>query len=105
MKEIEFTADDREEFELKNIIVNYVGDKTKPENDEVTLDNILDVFIEEFPEMILAIAEENYLRGYKQAITDIDQGADFISNNPEKLLEIQQEIEKMKEKDEPTQVH
>ena len=29
---------------------------------------------EEFPEFLLAIAEENWIRGYHQALTDVEVG-------------------------------
>lgn len=103
MKEIEFTTE--QDSPLKDIIVNYVGEKLNPENDQVNIENILDVFIEEFPEMIMAIAEENFIRGYKQAMLDIDQGTEFLSQNPDKLLEIQEELERLNKQDEPDQIH
>ena len=56
---------------LKAILVEYVGGKVNPENQEVTLEHILDVMANEFPEFVLMIAEENYLRGYEQALDDI----------------------------------
>ena len=60
--------------ELKDLIVNYVGTKKQPENDEVTLQLVLDTFSEEFPEFVLPLAEENFIRGYNQALFDVDQG-------------------------------
>jgi len=60
--------------ELKGLIVNYVGTKKNPENDEVTLQLVLDTFSEEFPEFVLPLAEENFIRGYNQALYDVDQG-------------------------------
>ena len=60
--------------ELKDIIVNYVGTKKQPENDEVTLQLVLDTFSEEFPEFVLPLAEENFIRGYNQALFDVDEG-------------------------------
>ena len=32
------------ESELKEIIVNYVGDRTNPEDDQITVENIVNVF-------------------------------------------------------------
>ena len=60
--------------DLKELIVNYVGTKKSPENDEVTLQLVLDTFSEEFPEFVLPLAEENFIRGYNQALFDVDQG-------------------------------
>lgn len=58
---------------LKQNVVDYVGSKIQPENGQVTLEMIIDVFMEEFPEFVLALAEENFLRGYKQCLSDIEQ--------------------------------
>jgi len=59
------------ETELKEIIVNYVGEKTEPEKDEVTVEHVINVFAEEFPEFLLALAEENWVNGYTQALKDV----------------------------------
>jgi len=58
------------ESELKEIIVNYVGKTINPENDEITVEDIVDVFAEQFPEFLLALAEENWVNGYTQALSD-----------------------------------
>lgn len=59
---------------LKQLIVDYVGNKLKPDGEDntVTVDMCFDVFADEFPEFLLAIAEENFLRGYKQAFADME---------------------------------
>jgi len=57
---------------LKQMLVNYVGEKLEPENDEVNVEMIIQVMAEEFPEALLAVAEENFIRGYRQGIADID---------------------------------
>ena len=59
--------------ELKDMIVSYVGLKKKPENDEVTVEMIIDVFSTDFPEFLMPIAEENYIRGYEQALDDVEK--------------------------------
>ena len=58
--------------EMKKWLVNYVGEKLQPENDEVNVEMIIEVMAKEFPEFILAIAEENFYRGYTQAISDVE---------------------------------
>ena len=58
--------------ELKSIIVGYVGNKLNPEDGRITLQNVLEVFASEFPEFILPLAEENFLKGYEQAFVDLD---------------------------------
>ena len=59
------------ESELKEIIVNYVGNIKNPENDEVTVEDVIEVFSQQFPEFLLAIAEENWVNGYSQALNDV----------------------------------
>ena len=62
------------ENELKKMLVNYVGEKQTPEGDGVTVEMIVDQLAEEFPEFVLAVAEENFFRGYQQALTDVEIG-------------------------------
>ncbi len=62
----------KEESPLKDLVVDYVGEKLNPDNDEITVENIVDVFAEDFPEFLLAIAEENWISGYSQALSDLD---------------------------------
>ena len=62
------------ENDLKNMLVEYVGEKLNPEDQNVTLEMIVDVVAAEFPEFMLAIAEENWIRGYQQALDDVDIG-------------------------------
>ena len=61
-----------EDSDLKEIFVQYIGNKLQPETDEVTVEMAVQVLADEFPEFLLAIAEENFLRGYQQAVTDMD---------------------------------
>jgi hypothetical protein len=56
--------------ELKTLIVDYIGEKCKPENGEVNVFMVADVMAKEFPEFVLCIAEENWLRGYEQGLED-----------------------------------
>ena len=57
---------------LKNLIVNYIGEKINPENGDVTIEMVINTLAEEFPEVLLPIAEENFLRGYEVALSDIE---------------------------------
>jgi hypothetical protein len=57
--------------ELKEFLVNYAGNKLKPEDDKVTVEIIIETIASEFPELLLAIAEENYLRGYTKGLDDM----------------------------------
>jgi len=87
--DIEFTNDDevneitnnpvlkeavKKNTELKNMLVNYVGERTHPVSDEVTVEMIVETVAEEFPEFLLVLAEENYIRGYHQALSDVEEG-------------------------------
>ena len=56
---------------LKQLVVNYIGTRLDVEED-VTVDMAVQVFAAEFPEFLLAIAEENFLRGYEQALVDVE---------------------------------
>jgi len=56
---------------LKQLIVNYIGNRLLAK-EEVTVDMAVEVFAAEFPEFLMAIAEENFLRGYEQALTDVE---------------------------------
>lgn len=59
---------------IKELIVNYVGSKVLANTSEelsVTVEMIIQVLAEEFPELVLCLAEENFLRGYEQAFVDL----------------------------------
>lgn len=58
--------------ELKEIIVDYVGNKLNPEEDTITVEQVIEVFADQFPEMLLALAEENWVNGYTQALNDVE---------------------------------
>jgi len=62
------------ENDLKNMLVEYVGEKLSPESGEVTVAMIVDVLAEEFPEFVMVLAEENWVRGYHQALDDVETG-------------------------------
>jgi hypothetical protein len=57
---------------LKEYMIDYVGNKHNPENDDVTVDMVVETLAEEFPEFLLMVAEENYIRGYEQALDDVN---------------------------------
>ena len=56
---------------LKELVVNYIGERLA-RSEEITVDMAVEVFAAEFPEFLLAVAEENFLRGYEQALTDVE---------------------------------
>jgi len=71
------------ENDLKNLLVEYVGEKLNPEDQNVTVEMVIDVTAKEFPEFVFALAEENWIRGYQQALEDVDIGRDFIEERKE----------------------
>ena len=60
--------------ELKRWFIQYCGDKFKPEDGTVTVEMAVQVFMEEFPEFLMVVAEENWIRGYKQGVFDSEAG-------------------------------
>ena len=56
---------------LKQLVVDYIGERLQAE-EEITVDMAVQVFAAEFPEFLMAIAEENFLGGYEQALTDVE---------------------------------
>jgi hypothetical protein len=71
---------------IKSWLVQYVGEKNNPENGEVDVEMVVNAVAQEFPDFLLAIAQENFIRGYQQALHDVDYG-------PLKKNEEQQPIE------------
>mgnify|MGYP003112245138 FL=1 len=63
---------------LKEMLVEYVGTQKKPEDDNVTVEMIVEVLAEEFPEFLMAVAEENWVRGYQQGLADVDAGMKLV---------------------------
>lgn len=57
---------------LKHYLVNYVGHKKQPEDNQVNVEMIVETMAEEFPEFLMVVAEENFIRGYQQAFADLD---------------------------------
>ena len=60
--------------EMKDWLVNYVGERHDPDSGEVTVEMIVETMATEFPEFLMAVAEENWVRGYHQALNDVDAG-------------------------------
>lgn len=58
--------------ELKTFVVDYVGKELQPESGNVTVEMVIDVLASHFPELVFALAEENFIRGYKQAMDDLE---------------------------------
>jgi len=59
---------------LKEMLLEYVGKKFTTEEDEgefeVTVQMIVETLAHEFPEFVMIMAEENWVRGYQQGIDD-----------------------------------
>ena len=64
----------KNDTKLKELIVNYVGEQLHPLKPEVTVEDIVNIFADEFPEFLMTVAEENWVRGYQQALVDVDYG-------------------------------
>ena len=76
---------------LKEWLVDYVGGKHSPESEEVTVEMIVATIADEFPEFLMVIAEENWVRGYHQGIADVEEGERLIKEQSEKDDEEQPE--------------
>ena len=63
---------------MKEWLVDYVGGILKPADGNVTTEMIVHAFGVEFPELMLAIAEENWMRGYAQALHDSEKGFELL---------------------------
>tara|TARA_R110000824_G_scaffold36844_7_gene113946 strand:- start:5594 stop:5863 length:270 start_codon:yes stop_codon:yes gene_type:complete len=59
---------------LKSMLVQHAGDKLSPKDNNVTVEMIIEVMAEEFPEFVMALAEENWIRGYEQGLDDVQTG-------------------------------
>ena len=68
---------------MKEWLVNYVGEAVKPENNQVTVGMIVEQMMKEFPEFLMVIAEENFIRGYQQAFADLEKSGEISQTAPE----------------------
>ena len=71
--------------ELKTWLVNYVGEKHNPEDGKITVEMIVDTLSEQFPEFLMVVAEENWVRGYHQALTDVAEGEKMLNNESDEI--------------------
>jgi len=69
--------------ELQEDLVQHVRNRTN--EDQVTLGQVIGILASEFPELVITIAEENWIRGYKQGLDDAEI-ADVM--DPEKVDDI-----------------
>ena len=82
---------DKTESDLKLWLVDYVGNKDNPENGDVTVENIVKVMADEFPEFLMVVAEENWIRGYHQALDDVEMGEN-LANEQKQLNKVDASI-------------
>lgn len=69
--------------ELQENLVQHVRNRTN--EDQVTLGQVIGILASEFPELVITIAEENWIRGYKQGLDDAEI-ADVM--DPEKVDDV-----------------
>ncbi len=75
-----------QESMLKDFLVDYAGQIFQPEDDRVTVDMIAQTVAAEFPEFMMAIAEENFLRGYQLGLEDattLNRETETVTGNEE----------------------
>ena len=58
---------------IKEWLVEYVGEQHNPEDGEVTVEMVVNTVADEFPEFLMVVAEENWIRGYHQALSDVEE--------------------------------
>ena len=68
-----------EDNPLKEYVVQYTGQQLEPEDGNVTVGMVGEVFSRDFPEFLMAIAEENFIRGYHQALEDLEAGERLLA--------------------------
>ena len=66
---------------MKEWLVDYVGNKLQPQNNEVTVAMLVEAMADEFPEFVMAVAEENFIRGYQQAFKDLEANGEITPTN------------------------
>ena len=82
---------------MKEWLVDYSGRKYKAEvehfktetgkdldwDGDVTVEIIIETMAAEFPEFIMALAEENFIRGYRQAFIEMESGIEIANAEKE----------------------
>ena len=70
---------------IKEILINYVGNNNQNvDKENVTVENIVETLAQEFPEFLLPVAEENFIRGYQQAMSDIELSQEITNEKQNK---------------------
>jgi len=68
---------------MKEWLVDYVGNKLQPANNQVTVAMLVESMASEFPEFVMAVAEENFIRGYQQAFKDLEASGQITATKNE----------------------
>ena len=72
---------------LKDLLIEYVGtNNANVQKEEVTIENIIETLAIEFPEFLLPVAEENFIRGYQQAMSDVQIGEEIMNEEKNKTI-------------------
>ena len=69
--------------DLKNMFIQHVGNKLNPKDKNVTVEMAIEVLAEDFPELVMALAEENWIRGYQQGLEDVHTGKKLMEEKNE----------------------
>ena len=80
----------KKDNQMKEWLVNYVGNLQKDDVEEITTEMIVEAMAVEFPEFLMAVAEENYIRGYEQALVDAERGWELLQKIDNKEQENEQ---------------
>jgi len=73
------------ETKVKSWLVEYVGNQCEPEDSNVTVGMIVETVAKEFPEFLMVVAEENFMRGYEQALNDVENYSKVIKEHDQIL--------------------
>mgnify|MGYP003306908048 FL=1 len=71
-----------------------MGEALNPESGEVTVEMVVQVMANDFPEFLLAVAEENWIRGYHQALYDSDLGKKILDEQNQEMYKQNVELAK-----------
>jgi len=75
------------ETEVKSWLVEYVGNQHEPEDTNVTVGMIVETVAKEFPEFLMVVAEENFMRGYEQALNDVESYNKTLKGHDQAITE------------------
>ena len=70
--------------DLKSLLVQHVGEKLNPNDKNVTIEMVIEVLADEFPDLVMTLAEENWISGYEQGLDDVQVGKSLVEKENEK---------------------